>query len=747
MNMQMHRRILPLVLTMVVVALVVDAAATFTLYTTAIQQRRSRLVELVNSQVALIDTITQFNRYHFVEVMKESPQTAHDASIAQIVSARKSFSGFGETGEFALARLEAEVIHFVLSNRQFDKISGAKISFDMPLTVPQGSKLAEPMRRALAGKSGTIIGLDYQGNEVLAAYRPLPQLGLGIVAKINMVEVRAPFIHAGGIAFVIALATIGAGVFFLLRFSSPIIETMRRGEAKLSEVSDKFQTIFDSAADPMYIMDVTDGDQGVFVDVNRAACLSLGYSKAELLKLSVPDIEAELTLHQREMNYAGLRNGKGVGTLKGRHIRKHGSTFPVTVRSSLFLAGGRTYAVSLIRDETAEFEAIEKIKHTEQRFTDAMEHLLAGFSWWDADLRFIACNSFFAKIQGEPAKHLHPGMKYEDYIRMMADSDTLLNTLDDKQGWIEARLKDNLLASTDHESTTSDGHTYFIRKKRLDDGSTIAFHFDITERKQAEHDIIEAKEMAELANRTKSEFLANMSHELRTPLNAIIGFSDSIRQRTFGPVANSKYEEYAEDIFKSGGHLLEIINDVLDVSAIESGKLDLQESEADLEDCCSSVMRIVTPRAEEKNVQLSIHHSGILPKLFVDERRLKQVLINLIANAIKFTPADGSVSVIPALMPDGSFQISISDTGIGMDKAGIAISLKPFGQVGEAVDAETEGTGLGLPLSVALMEMHAGSLTVESQPGAGTNVIISFPAERVIGPPEATRTRHSAAVG
>jgi PAS domain S-box-containing protein len=387
-----HRksRILPLVATMIVVALVVDAAASFLLYSTAVKERGNRLTELVDSQASLINTIAKFNRYHFVDVMKQSPDMARLATIQQVEDARKIYSQFGRSDEITLARKEGGDIHFVLSNKQLNPGRTQPFSFDMPMTVPFASGLAEPMQRALKGHRGTMKGSDYQGTQVLAAYRPLPILNLGIVANVNLSEVRAPFIQAALLASAIALAAIAIGAAFLLRFSNPIFEIIRLGE-------EKFRSIFESAADPIYVLDINDDAGGKIVDVNRAACKSLGYTKSELLRMCVPDVEIDLDETARLENYDELLDGKPVGHLKGVHRRKDGSTFPVTIRTNLFEAGGRTYSLSIARDDTVEIEAREKILTTQQRFIDAMEHLLAGFSWWDADRRFIACNSFSPK--------------------------------------------------------------------------------------------------------------------------------------------------------------------------------------------------------------------------------------------------------------------------------------------------------------------------------------------------------------
>ncbi|MDH5749879.1 MAG: ATP-binding protein [Rhodospirillales bacterium] len=253
---------------------------------------------------------------------------------------------------------------------------------------------------------------------------------------------------------------------------------------------------------------------------------------------------------------------------------------------------------------------------------------------------------------------------------------------------------------------------------------------DITERRQTESRLRVAKEEAELASRTKSEFLANMSHELRTPLNAVIGFSDIMSRQLFGPI-DKKYMEYAQDINISGTHLLELINDILDVSQIEAGKLKLNEEEMEILDIVDSSIRLVSERAEKSHIKLIKKIPKDLCCLYADPRRAKQVLLNVLSNAIKFTPEGGTISISGEWEKDGSISVYVTDTGIGIAPENIPLVLQPFGQIDNAFSRSTQGTGLGLPLSVNLMELHGGSLTIISETGLGTTVCLMFPAERV----------------
>lgn len=237
---------------------------------------------------------------------------------------------------------------------------------------------------------------------------------------------------------------------------------------------------------------------------------------------------------------------------------------------------------------------------------------------------------------------------------------------------------------------------------------------------------------AEVANKAKTSLMSNMSHELRTPLNAIIGFSETMKDSIFGPMGNEQYEEYAEHIHSSGTHLLQLINDILDVSAIEEGKLELREGEINIVDTCEAAIRMIAPRARESDIALNGINKQDLPLLMADPLRLKQVFINLISNAVKFTPEHGSVLCDAFTNDGGDMVITITDTGMGMDDEGIEKAMIKFGQVDGSLSRTHEGTGLGLPLTKGLVEMHGGTLKITSELGEGTKVTVRFPSERVI---------------
>ncbi len=245
----------------------------------------------------------------------------------------------------------------------------------------------------------------------------------------------------------------------------------------------------------------------------------------------------------------------------------------------------------------------------------------------------------------------------------------------------------------------------------------------------------EAKEHAEVANRAKSEFLANMSHELRTPLNAIIGFSDVIMNEQLGGGDRKRYDSYISDINNAGKHLLAIINDILDLSKIEAGREELNETNTTLDEIISSAQLLFRGRFEKADILLDIEMHDPPPLLYIDPRKLKQCLANLLSNALKFTPAGGSVSIVARFNMDGDLTISVRDTGIGIAPNDIQTVLSPFGQVESSLQRSHNGSGLGLPITRGLIQLHGGTFALESQLGSGTVITMTLPATRIVSLP------------
>ncbi len=267
---------------------------------------------------------------------------------------------------------------------------------------------------------------------------------------------------------------------------------------------------------------------------------------------------------------------------------------------------------------------------------------------------------------------------------------------------------------------------------------------DVTKTKEAEKALVTARDAAQMANRVKSEFLANMSHELRTPLNAVLGFSDIMEQELLGPLGTPRYKTFAHDIQVSARHLLDIINDILDISRVEAGTMDLYETIFDPVSVARSSLRLLEARALKTHCTLVLDlPDESLPAVVGDQRRIKQILLNLLSNAVKFTPEGGKVTLTLRQNPDESLLFRVTDTGIGMSPQDIQKAMTPFMQVDSGMNRRQEGTGLGLPLAQSMIEMHGGTMTVESEPGKGTSVGFFLPAERVRRAKSALQPGHS----
>jgi len=245
----------------------------------------------------------------------------------------------------------------------------------------------------------------------------------------------------------------------------------------------------------------------------------------------------------------------------------------------------------------------------------------------------------------------------------------------------------------------------------------------------------EALSDANAAIRAKSEFLANVSHELRTPLNAIIGFTEIMDGEMYGPLGHERYSEYTESVLQSGRHLLTIINDLLDMAKVESGRLQLKERMIDVAEVADACLSMMRDTIKQQGLDLNVRFPSDAPPLWADQRLVKQMLINLLGNAVKFTPEGGSLTIEGGLNSEGGYTLSVTDTGIGIAPEHLQTVLEPFGQVESAMNRSHAGTGLGLPLVNAMIELHGGTLTIDSAPGVGTAATLRFPPERVLEAP------------
>ena len=416
---------------------------------------------------------------------------------------------------------------------------------------------------------------------------------------------------------------------------------------------------------------------------------------------------------------------------------KHLVVAGLGLTTALLWAVGILVAARLFRRQLA---LDRQLSSSEQRFRDYAE--VASDWYWEVDRnrKITFLSELYYAVTGARAQTVL-GQDASEFLRSYAaDSESWANLapFENQEAIRGVRLR----------YPKADGSVIYLSvsaKPCFDDNGVFVGYrgvgSNITSAFEAARSLREAKERAEIANRAKSEFLANMSHELRTPLNAIIGFSEIIMNRIFGPGHPERYDSYAKDINNSGRHLLEIIDEILDLSKIEAGREGLDEAEIDLEELISSTRRLFNGRFDEAELSLRIELPSPAPTILCDATKMKQCLANLLSNSLKFTPSGGRIGISAAFDPLGDLAITISDTGIGIASADIPTVMSPFGQVEAAFQRAHSGTGLGLPLTRALIELHGGTFRIDSELGKGTAVTVTLPGKRVI-----SRAVHAATV-
>jgi two-component system cell cycle sensor histidine kinase PleC len=441
-------------------------------------------------------------------------------------------------------------------------------------------------------------------------------------------------------------------------------------------------------------------------------------------------------------------------TFRMQHTDGHWIWLRVRCEMSQGSSDAGLHLIGIAVDITEQKSLAERTVEADLRLRDAIETIPEAFVLWDASNRLVLCNSHFQRLHKLPESAVIPGTSYETVIEV------------GRMPEIRTRLHENAQTpgARTFEAQLDSGSWLHISERRTKDGGYVSVGTDITRIKEHEQKLVEndlrlratvndlrrsqsalerqAIELADLAekysqekiraeeaNQTKSKFLANMSHELRTPLNAIIGFSEIMESGMFGALGSEKYREYCHDILTSGHYLLEVINDILDMSKIEAGRMKLDIEPIDLAKTLAESLRVVSGRAQDKKLVLDADIEQSI-SMIGDRRATKQILVNLLSNAVKFTPEGGKIIVRSQLLDD-RIVLLIADTGIGIAPQSLKRLGRPFEQVESQLTKTYHGSGLGLAIARSLTQLHGGSMKLRSRLGHGTVVRVSLPRHRL----------------
>lgn len=388
---------------------------------------------------------------------------------------------------------------------------------------------------------------------------------------------------------------------------------------------------------------------------------------------------------------------------------------------------------------TADRAELIALRHENAILRQTLDAIDGTVVVYDAERRFVLANrayhDFFPHL---PADQELIGQRYEDVLTHSIEAHSVADpqAYTDRAAFLERRIRAlNRRDATPREiHDLETDHWYMVRVRHTEDGHRVALRVDITQQKQLQRELEQARAAAERASAGKSRFLANISHELRTPLNAVINFARLLTEQIHGPLGAPAYLDYAQSIRESGTHLLALIEELLDFARAESGRLTLNEQPVNLRALIGSVVRLLQPEAAKTQITLHLTAPADLPPVQGDNTRLRQVLFNLLHNAITYTGPGGRVDVSASRLADGGLEIRIADNGPGIAAADLSRVLLPFERAVDGGYAHHPGMGLGLALTNHLVALHGGELRLSSTVGHGTVAVVELPAKRVLAP-------------
>ena len=697
----MAKRFILLILIMTAVAAGIGVAAIAILYHAALDEERARLVETAQSQARLMEAVARFDEVY----SRDYPEGSEAATIVQIKDAHERYLGFGETGEFTLARRVGDDIVFVLSHRHSD--------LDEPQPVPFDSNIAEPMRRALSGRSGTTIALDYRGVTVLAAHEPVAVLDLGIVAKIDLVEIRAPFLKAAAIVAVIATVLIASGTMLFFRVGNPIIRRIQASE-------ERFRSLAASAKDAIISMD----NEGCVTFWNSAATRMFGYDSEEILgrNLSAHIIPQP----QRERHAVGFENFSlnGQGEIFGKTVeleaqKKDGQTFPVEISLSATEIKDEWQATAILRDITERRQAQAALEESEEKFRQVLESAADAILIVDERGRIQIANSQTDQLFGY-ARHEIIGQSVELFLPE-----------DLREKHVAHRREFNI-----HPRPRPMGEDLQLLGRRKD-GTHVPLEIslspvyrnkelmvtaiirDITARKETEAALFKAKEVAEQADSAKSRFLAAASHDLRQPLQTMSLLKTALD--------HSVQDQASHNILANMGDALrtmeDLLNALLDISQLEGGAITPRFEVFPVSRLLKRIESECCKCADEKDLEFRLVSSSV--PIRSDAALLERVLHNLVFNAIRYTE---SGKILVGCRRRGSkLRIEIWDTGMGIAEDELTSIFEEFYQVGNPARDRSRGLGLGLAIVNRIAILLGHHIDVRSTLGKGSMFAVEVP--------------------
>jgi len=553
---------------------------------------------------------------------------------------------------------------------------------------------------------------------------------------------------AAGVIVIVLLFSFAFRLNRYFRRSSELVERLRstlqdrtRVSAHAEETQRRLRSILDTAPFPIVVVRHTDG---AFLYSNRPAAELFGIKDGGAGEKPRYVLDPA---HRARIFAAPSQPPEELqlATAQGHVIWAIMSSVPMRYADE-------DAALVVVNDITERKASEQKLQEAQQRLSDALAVAPDGVAMFDETAKMVICNKAYADIIGVPLAAIS-GMSHEAICRASVSTrpaPAQAGVQTDYNDWMATRLRTFKAAGGEPHIfyDTRDRRWLQIRDFRLASGGTASLITDITQLKRSERELrevndslaartetletartaaLKAHQDAEYANRAKSQFLAHMSHELRTPLNAIIGFSEIMALQLLGASGVPQYDRYASDILAAGRHLLAVIDDILDLSKVEAGKMKLVPEFVGWSRLAEDCATLLRPLAADRLVTVRAEPAPDGTGFFADERLAKQMLVNLLSNAVKYTPSGGEVRFRIAPQPEGGMVIAVSDNGVGMSPADVEKALEPFGRIDSALVSQMRGTGLGLPLVKALIELHGGRLEIDSAAGRGTTVRLYFP--------------------